>query len=74
MLTHLPGFILPKHQRFLKVAKQVLEIAHKVKLYRGDVLRAEDLAEQDRLAAQLVVLVKLSAPPEETETAITALL
>ena len=73
MLTHLPGFILPKHHRFLKVAKQVLEIAHKVKLYRGDVLRAEDLAEQDRLAAQLVVLVERSAQPAETEPAITAL-
>ena len=73
MLTHLPGFILPKHHRFLKVAKQVLEIAHKVKLYRGDVLRAEDLAEQERLEAQLLVLIKRSAPPAETEPAITAL-
>ncbi len=73
MLTHLPGFILRKHHRFLKVAKQVLEIAHKVKLYRGDVLRVEDLAEQERLAAQLAALVKRSALPEETEPAITAL-
>ena len=66
MLTHLPGFILPKHHRFLKVAKQVLEIAHKVKLYRGDVLRAEDLAEQERLAAQLLVLVHHSASDPAT--------
>jgi signal peptidase I len=73
MLTHLPGILLPKHHRFLKIAKQVLEIAHKVKLYRGDVLRAEDLAEQDRLADQLVMLVKRSAQPAETEPAITAL-
>ena len=73
MLTHLPGILLPKHHRFLKIAKQVLEIAHKVKLYPGDVLRAEDLAEQDRLADQLVMLVKRSAQPAETEPAITAL-
>ena len=73
MLTHLPGLFLPKHYRFLKIAKQVLEISHKVKLYRGDVLRAEDLAEQERLAAALRELVRRSAKPDEIEPAITAL-
>ncbi len=74
MLTHLPGIIpLPKHYSYLRIAKQILEFAHKVKLDRGDVLRAEDLAEQERLTAQLGMLVKRSAPPAETEPAITAL-
>jgi len=73
MLTHLPGFLLPKNPRYLKVAKQVLETAHKVKLYRGDVLRAEDLAEQERLTAKLAELVQRSAKADELEPAITAL-
>jgi len=73
MLTHLPGLFLPKHYRFLKIAKQVLEISHKVKLYRGDVLRADDLAEQERLASALRELVRRSAKPDEVEPAITAL-
>ena len=73
MLTYLPGFLLPKHHRYLKIAKQVLEIAHKVKLYRGDVLRAEDFAEQERRTAELKALVKRSAKPDEVEPAITAL-
>ena len=74
MLTHLPGIIpLPKHYSYLRIAKQILEFDHKVKLYRGDVLPAEDLAEQDRLAAHLLALVKRSAPPAETEPAISAL-
>jgi signal peptidase I len=73
MLTHLPGFLLPKHPRYLKIAKQVLETSHKVKLYRGDVLRAEDLAEQERRTAELAELVRRSAKPDELEPAITAL-
>jgi signal peptidase I len=73
MLTHLPGFLLPKNPRYLKIAKQVLETAQKVKLYRGDVLRAEALAEQERAVAELSALVKRSAKADELEPAITAL-
>lgn len=73
MLTHLPGFLLPKNPRYLKIAKQVLETAQKVKLYRGDVLRADALAEQERAVAELSALVKRSAKADELEPAITAL-
>ena len=68
-----PRALLPKSLCDRKTAKELLQAAHKVKLYRGDVLSGNALAEQEQLTVAL--LTQLTQPYDMValEAAMTSL-